>query len=320
MRDRLLRLHRRRRLRKWTGRVALSAAATVAIYLGVAAVTGSGPPLGRAANDPSGSAEGTELGAVTFDDIELADAGDAADFSGPPAPPATSEDDGSEGSPARAGGDQVRLAGPGSTRQASGRESQPTPREERTTTPPPAAQNEERAAPEQAAPETTPQVEPDVSPATTNDEGLQNDEQASEGSDPGTTDSTSAAGAEAESAQPEAGEPAAPAAEVELVTPDMVVERYRLALETEDLQELSRVWPAEDLDLLTRIFDSADDLQVSMRNRSTGLDGDLRIENVDFEMRYVLARTGRSRDFTLKLRLTLEEGPAGWQLVRLDRR
>ncbi len=149
---------------------------------------------------------------------------------------------------------------------------------------------------------------------------MQNDEQASEGSDPGTTDSTSAAGAEAESAQPEAGEPVAPAAEVELVTPDMVVERYRLALETEDLQELRRLWPAEDMDLLTRIFDNADQLQVGLRNRETRLQGDTRLEDVDFEMRYVLARTGRSRDFTLKLRLTLEEGPAGWQLVRLDRR
>jgi serine/threonine protein kinase len=320
MRDRLLKLHKRRKLVKWTSRVALSAAATLAIYLGVAAVTGSGPPLGRAANDPAEPTQGTELGGVTFDDIELGDAGDAADLQGPPAAPVTSEDDGSGGSPARAGGDQVRLVGSGSAGQASGRESQPTPREERSTTPPPAAQDEERAAPEQAAPETTPQVEPDVSPATTNDEGLRNNGQASEGSDPGTTDSTSAAGAEAESAQPEAGEPVAPAAEVELVTPDMVVERYRLALETEDLQELRRLWPAEDMDLLTRIFDNADQLQVGLRNRETRLQGDTRLEDVDFEMRYVLARTGRSRDFTLKLRLTLEEGPAGWQLVRLDRR
>jgi hypothetical protein len=100
----------------------------------------------------------------------------------------------------------------------------------------------------------------------------------------------------------------------------MVVERYRLALETEDLQELRRLWPAEDMDLLTRIFDNADQLQVGLRNRETRLQGDTRLEDVDFEMRYVLARTGRSRDFTLKLRLTLEEGPAGWQLVRLDRR
>lgn len=319
MRDRLLKLHKRRKLVKWTRRVALSAAATLAIYLGVAAVTGSGPPLGRAASDGSEPADGTDLGAVTFNDIELAEAGDAADLSGPPAPPLTSEDEGSEESPARVGGDQVQLAGSGSARQASGRESQPTPREDRSTTPPPAAQNERRAEPEQAAPVTTERVEPEVSPAT-DDAASQTNEEASQGSDLGLPDSTAAGGADPDSTQPEAGEPVAPAAEVELVTPDMVLERYRNALETEDIEELSRVWPAEDLDLLTRIFDNAEDLQVGLQDRETRLQGDLRLEDVDFHMRYVLERTGRSRDFTLKLRLTLEEGPTGWQLVRLDRR
>jgi hypothetical protein len=313
MRDRLLRLHKRRRLVKWTGRVALSAAATFAIYLGVAAVSGSGPPLGRAAN------EGADPGAVTFSDVELAAAGDAADLQGPPEPPLTSEDDGSQESPALAGGDQVRLAGSGSGGQASGRASEPTTREDRSTTTPAAAQNEERAAPQRP-----PAVEPEVSPALTNDQASTADDEVSEGTDPESADSTAAGGGQPASDQPEAGEPVSAPAEVELVTADMVVERYRRALETEDVEELTQLYggevPSEDLELLTRIFDNADDLQVSLRNRDTRLQGDLRLEDVDFEMRYVLARTGRSRDFTLKLRLTLEEGPAGWHLVRLDRR
>ncbi|UCC81652.1 MAG: protein kinase [Gemmatimonadota bacterium] len=313
MRDRLLKLHKRRRLVKWTSRVALSAAATLAIYLGVAAVSGSGPPLGRAAN------EGADPGGVTFVDVELAAAGDAEDLQGPPAPPVTSEDDGSESPPARAGGDQVRLAGSGSGRQASGRASEPATREDRSTTTPAAAQNEERAAPQRPPP-----VEPEVSPAPTDDQASTASDQVSEGSDPESPDSTAAGDAQPGSDQPEAGEAVSPRAEVELVTADMVVERYRRALETEDVEELGRLYggevPSEDLELLTRIFDNADDLQVSLRNRDTRLQGDLRLEDVDFEMRYVLARTGRSRDFTLKLRLTLEEGPAGWQLVRLDRR
>ncbi|NIN73304.1 MAG: protein kinase [Gemmatimonadetes bacterium] len=319
MRDRLLKLHKRRRLVKWTSRVALSAAATLAIYLGVATVTGSGPPLGRAANDPSEPTEDTDLGAVSFADIDLAEAGDAADLQGPPEPPVTSEDDRSEDSPARAGGDQVRLAGSGSGRQTSGRAAEATTREDRSTTPPAAAQNEERAAPQRPPP-----VEPEVSPAPTNDQAAAAEDEVSEGSNPESPDSTAAGGAQPGFDQPEAGEPVPPRAEAELVTADMVVERYRRALETEDVEELGRLYggevPSDDLELLTRIFDNADDLQVSLRNRDTRLQGDLRLEDVDFEMRYVLARTGRSRDFTLKLRLTLEEGPAGWQLVRLDRR
>jgi hypothetical protein len=309
MRDRLLRFHKRRRLVKWTGRVALSAAATFAIYLGVAAVSGSGPPLGNAANDASQLTEGADLGAaqVTFVDVELPDAGDAADFHGPPAPPVTLDSDRSEESPAQAGVDQARLAGSGSSRPASGRGSEPATRQPPSTTTPPATQSNERAEP----------VEPVVSPAQANDE-------EPEGSDSGSPDSTAAGGAEVESDQPVAAEPVSPPPEVELVTAEMVLESYRGALETEDVEELSRLYggevPSEDLDMLNRIFESTDDLQVNMRTRNTRLEGDLRIDDVDFELRYVLSRTGRSRDFTLKLRFTLEEGPSGWQLVRLDRR
>jgi hypothetical protein len=104
----------------------------------------------------------------------------------------------------------------------------------------------------------------------------------------------------------------------------MVLESYRRALETENVEELGRLYggevPPEDLSMLTRIFNATDDLQVGMRTRNTRSDGDRMVIDVDFEMRYVLARTGRSRDFTLKLQMALEEGPSGWQLVQLDRR
>ncbi|MGD2215432.1 MAG: protein kinase [Gemmatimonadales bacterium] len=314
MRDRLLRLHRRRRLMKWTGRVALSAAATLAIYLGVAAVSGSGPPLGRAANDQPQPTEGAGLGAaqLAFEDIDLSAAGDAADLHGPPAPPASSEVDRSGESPAQAGVDQARLPGAGPARTTTGRGAEPATREDRSTTEPAAARNEERPAAQQPA-----AAEPEVEPVMTNDEPTQTSNAES-------PDSTAAGAADPDSVQPGASEPVVPPPEVERVTADMVVEQYRRALETEDVEGLSRLYggevPPEDLTMLTRIFESADDLQVNLGNRDTRLQGDFRLEDVDFEMRYVLARTGRNRDFTLKLRLTLEEGPAGWQLVRLDRR
>lgn len=299
MRDRLLRFHKRRRLIKWTARVALSAAATLAIYLGVAAVTGSGPPLGNAANDASQPTEGADLGAamLTYVEVDPPGAGDAAELYGPPALSNSTD-----------GGDQVRLAGSGSSRPASGRGSEPATRQSTSTTTPPATQSNERAEP----------VEPEVSPAQANDE-------EPEGSDSGSPDSTAAAGgAEVESAELGTAEPVSSPAEVELVTSDMVLEQYRRALETEDVEELGRLYggevPPEDLTMLTRIFENADDLQVNMRTGNARSEGDRRIFDVDFEMRYVLAQTGRSRDFTLKLRMALEEGPSGWQLVRLDRR
>lgn len=308
MRDRLVKLHRRRRLRKWTARVALSAAATVAIYLGVAAVSGSGPPLGRAANEGSQTTEDAALGAsqLAFQDIDLS-AGETADPQGPPPPPATSELERAEGSPARSGANQARPSGPGSVSTTAGPRSQPTARENRSTTPPAVTRNEEPAPQQQPV-----TAEPEVSPATNDD--------ATRGADAEAPDSAAAAAAESEGSQPGAGEPVVPPPEVELVTADMVVDRYRLALETEDVDELSRLWPSEDLELLTRIFDNTDDLQVGLANRETRLQGDRRLEDVDFHMRYILRRTGRSREFTLKLRLTLEEGSAGWQLVRIDLR
>jgi serine/threonine protein kinase len=302
MRDRLLRFHKRRRLRKWTARVALSAAATLAIYLGVAAISGSGPPLGQAT-------QGADLAAaqLTFVEVEPPDAGDAAASYGPPAPPPTSDDGASQRSPARAGGDPARLAGASSPRSASGRRSEPPDRDSRSTATPTASEGSVRAAP----------AEHQVAPAQANDG-------ASDGSNRTSPDSTAAGAADAGAAEPASGEPAPNPAEAVLITPDVVLERYRSALETEDVVELSRLYggevPPEDLNMLTRIFDASDDLHVDMRTRDTRSDGDRTIVDVDFEMRYVLSQTGRSRNYTLKLRMALVEGPSGWQLVELQRR
>jgi len=288
MRDRLLRFHKRRRVMKWTARAALSAAATIAVYLGVAAVTGSGPPLGRAANDASSLTDFTE--------IDPPVAGDAYDLVGPPPPPVSAADDGSPDSPAQAGADETRLAGTGARRSGAGRGPQPATRQSTSANVPTAAQRNVQAAP----------VEPRVAPAG-------EDEAASQGSGQGSAGSTVPGTAAC-----------APSAEAELITADMVLESYRRALETENLEELGRLYggevPAEDLSMLTRIFSATDDLHVAMRTQNTRSEGDRMIIDVDFEMRYVLARTGRSRDFTLKLRMALEEGPSGWQLVQLDRR
>lgn len=284
MRERLLRLHKRRRLRKWTARVALSAAATLAIYLGVAAISGSGPPLGQAT-------QGADLAAaqITFVEVEPPGAGDAAGSYGPPAPPLASED------------------GASSPRPASGRPSEPSDRDSRSTATPTASEGSVRAAP----------AEHQAAPAQANDG-------ASDGSNRASLDGAAAGAADAGAAEPASGEPGPTPAGAALITPDMVLERYRSALETEDVAELSRLYggevPPEDLNMLTRIFDASDDLHVNMRTRDTRSEGDRTIVDVDFEMRYVLSQTGRSRDYTLKVRMALVEGPSGWQLVELQRR
>jgi hypothetical protein len=37
-------------------------------------------------------------------------------------------------------------------------------------------------------------------------------------------------------------------------------------------------------------------------------------------MRYVLARTKRSQKYTLKIHMTLEQGPTGWRLLAAEQR
>jgi hypothetical protein len=107
-------------------------------------------------------------------------------------------------------------------------------------------------------------------------------------------------------------------------TQDDVLEDYRHALESEDLDELGRLYggeiPKRDLEMLRRIFDNADELAVDVEPGGVRNDGDRSVVDVDFPMRYVLKQTGRSQKYTLKVRMTLVEGPGGWQLVELKQR
>ncbi|UCC73258.1 MAG: protein kinase [Gemmatimonadota bacterium] len=320
MRDRLLRFHKRRRLIRWTGRAAVTAAASVVAYLAVAAVSRGG--LFSQGLSPERLAqpevESVENGALTgsqFVEIDLeAQRESPLGSIGPPAPAHVTEDgDESQVTPARASDTQTRPASAGSSRVTN-----PTPAAQR-----PRQEPVSRPAGEGARRDTQPAGEPEV---VSGDEGEAPGDPASvsgrQGADDsGRSDPEAAEGTGSEGANEEATDRAAEAA---LVTPEMVLERYRLALETEDLEDLARLYggevPAEDLAMLTRIFESADQLQVEMEQKGTRFNGDRRIVEVDFAMRYVLARTRRSNSFTLKLRMTLEEGPGGWQLVELDRR
>lgn len=102
--------------------------------------------------------------------------------------------------------------------------------------------------------------------------------------------------------------------------PTSVIESYRRAIQGEDLEALSKTVyagavPEDDLEILRLIFDRADDLQVDMKVGDVESDGDLTTADVDFPMRYVLAKTQRPQNYTLKLRLTLEESSTGWRVA-----
>lgn len=295
MRDRLLRLHRRRRLRKWTGRAALTAAASLSFYLAVAALSRGLPAANSdgAAGivDPVANGSPEASADLVFVDIAPPLAGELTTL-GPPAPV---DDRAEDTPPPRPSADESPA------RQAS---ATPT----------------RRAGSGRQQPQSTPVTEQVVQnePATP-DPAAVTAEEADEQSTPASGDPDPVA--EQPTSQPAEAE-APPAAS--RITPEMVVERYRSALETEDVAELARLYggevPSQDLEMLTRIFNSAEEIQVEANTRDQRANGDRMTVDVDFAMRYVLARTQRSQKYTLKLRMTLAEGPSGWQLVELDQR
>jgi hypothetical protein len=286
MRDRLVRVHKRRRLKKWTGRAALTAAASVVVYLAAAAMSsggasspGEGP--GEALESSVDGSSAVQLPAMAFVEVDLGTAGDPIGIVGPPAPPGESQ------------------ARPDETSAASNRQASTAARRGQSSSRP-------AGAPADGSGSGGRQV-PAENPVRTAG--------PTSGGQPSST----------VPARSNAGDPSAEQPAAALVTPEMVLERYRRALETEDVDELAVLYggevPSEDLGMLTRIFDNADDLQVEMERKGTRNEGDGRqVVDVDFAMRYVLARTQRSQRYTLKLRMTLEESSSGWQLVELDRR
>jgi hypothetical protein len=106
---------------------------------------------------------------------------------------------------------------------------------------------------------------------------------------------------------------------------ERVLEAYRRLIESEDLEALGRELyggqvPDDDARMLRRIFESAEELQVEMGDHDLKVEGNRAVVDVEYPMRYVLARTKRAQRFTLKLRMTLEAGPSGWRLVALEQR
>lgn len=251
MRKQLLRLHRKRRLRRWAGRGAAAVAASLTLYLAVAAVSGGGaPPASEAARD---AAERLQVAFAEVDALAV----DGAELAGPPADLLSSE------------ADQVPVV---PSAEAGG--------------------GEELAAAVEPASSDSPQPAGDATPVEEDAAGE--------------------------------GDVAAVADESASSSPDWVLEQYRLALEQEDLEALAHIYggavPAEDARMLRRIFDSADEIQAEMKAGDYRIDAGRAIVDVEFPMRYVLARTKRAQQYTLKLRMTLEQVGEGWRLLALAQR
>ncbi|UCC47468.1 MAG: protein kinase [Gemmatimonadota bacterium] len=323
MRKQLLRLHRKRRLRRWAGRGAVAAAASLMLYLGVAAVSG-GVPLSR--REASGdSAEGLSPGTgtqrasqVAFVEVDAL-VGDGAQLVGPPAGVLDSGagDLNATGSQEGAGGEELAAATPPRPRtrrantaqggEPSGGEQDRTVREsgsraqgsETPSSVGPGAGERAEAASSDAVPGATEPAPGDVSQPT--DEVTSEELDAAEDTDVGAVAHASPGS-----------------------SPEWVLEQYRLALEQEDLEALGRIYggavPAQDVRMLQRIFDSAEEIQVEMKADEYQVEGGRAILNVDFPMSYVLERTRRAQRFTLKLRMTLEQAGEGWRLVALEQR
>jgi hypothetical protein len=280
MRERLVKFHSRRRFKKWSGGITVGVAASLVLYLAVAAVSGGGRVSADEPVTDPGAAQ------MVFQEVELRDGG-TPELVGPPAP---STDDGAEDSP-------LRLADAGAA----------------PITPRPAVRNPPR-------------------PVATNDDAPDRDRSrraadTGQPGDGGTNGSRSAAANDpaARESSPVVGTSSRPAAGGRIAAPEQLLELYRQAIENEDLDELGRVVyggevPGNDAKMLTRIFDSAEDLEVGMDLRDTEEKDGLTIVEVDYALSYVLERTKRAQKFTLKLRMTLQDGPDGWRLVTVQQR
>ncbi len=290
MRDRLVKFHKRRRLQRWTGKAAVTAVAASVLYLAVTAVSRGGPAFqnerpGVASQDPTPVE-------IVFAEIGVTGSDGDLQFVGPPAP--AEENDASEASQEAA----TRIADAGAAVQSprsdprrQGSSSRASRQPEVQVTTPPATQ----------------------APATSGDGGRAESDNGTNG---GGQESPAENGPAEIGSDPESS----PAVASHLG----IIELYRQALESEDLDRLREVYggepPAKDLEMLERIFNSAEELQVEMEVGELRSEGDRATLDVEFPMRYVLARTKRSQKYTLKIHMTLEHGPTGWRLLAAEQR
>ena len=306
MRDRLLRFHKRRRLKRWTWPAGLSAAAALLLYLGVAAVSRGGPS--SSPGEPGAGAAGQAPVFVEIDPGEQ----EGIELAGPPLRLQVSVPSDSAGAePGRlAGSDRPPVRTPvtvASRRKVDSRSvSSSRPEEDPTGSGAPRAQRVERGTASASPPAPRGGAGRPADRATADDAGEERG------------DSEPASGPGGSSGGESGGAGGA------IGAPEDALELYRHALQTEDVDGLGRLYggavPEKDLEMVRRIFDSATDIQVETQRRDQRLEGDRAVLEVDYQMRYVLERTRRSREFTLKLRMTLESGPGGWRLVAIEQR
>ncbi|NIR45599.1 MAG: protein kinase [Gemmatimonadetes bacterium] len=314
MRERLLRLHRRKRrrlLKRWAWPAGLSAAAAVLLYLGVAAVSRFGPSANASPDN------GREADPVPFAEVEMSDGADFVPF-GPPLAREPSVDETTTEPEASS-----LAAGPSPRPQASGsqRAGRPESRPDPVDTAP-AAARDERGSPRSAREEDgaddgargqAPTRNAGLPAASTDDASGETAPDSTAGTV--SDDTASVDGPDREATTGPAEEVAAPEAALEL---------FRDALEGEDLEALQQIYggqiPDSDRKMLRQIFDNAGALEVDMQTRELERQGDRALVEVDYPMSYVLERTGRGQKFTLKLRVELELGAAGWRIVALERR
>ncbi len=293
MRDRLVRFHRWQRLKRWRWPAGLTAAAVAVVYFGAAVASGGGPAPAAGTDDGNGVL-------FAFNDVDPLVEGRWLEPSGPPASLRSQEPAGSS-NPAAATETDTQPASRNVRSRPSSRpasESNGNANASRPSSSPAEPPAQARPSPDDGQLDSTPQAD---------GSGAASDGAAPEDGDP--TSETSLAGEGADDA---------------LARPEAALEVYRQALEREDLDELGRIYggevPEADRKMLRQIFDNADNLQVEMRAGEIELQGDRAFVEVDYPMRYVLQRTQRSQDFTLKLRVTLEAGSDGWRIVELQRR
>jgi len=319
MRKQLLRLHRKRRLRRWAGRGAVAVAASLTLYLGVAAVSrGGAPPASEAARD---AAERLQVAFVEVDALAV----DGAELAGPPADLLGSDADEVPVMPSAEGAGGEELAAAAAPRRPPIRSAGSAG----GSMPARAAQDRPSSSTDGSAKEDEGRTQEPSSASRVGRAGEQAPQMSSAGIPPAPEPASSeppqpAGDATREEGDAAAGDLSGGADAAFSRSRDWVLERYRLALEQEDLEALADIYggevPAEDAGMLQRIFASAEEIQVEMKAGEYRMEGTRAIVDVEFPMRYVLARTKRAQQYTLKLRMTLEQLGEGWRLLALEQR
>ena len=104
-----------------------------------------------------------------------------------------------------------------------------------------------------------------------------------------------------------------------------LIEEYRLALETEDLERLAGdVYrgsiPPDDADLLSIWMESADSLDVTMEfQRELAIDGERAEVRVKQKMRFLLSSTHAQRDVGIDISMYFQRVGDEWRLERIER-